>query len=382
VGRRALACLAVLAVGGCGGGAATPQQQDQAARESPPRLTAAVAGKLDAQLREQIAQAGIPGGAVAAVVFPDGREWSGAYGRAVIDPPRAMTTQTSLTFNSVTKMATATLALRLVEQGRLLLDDPIRRWYPAWRGDEAATVRDLLAHTSGARDPSRAFFTRVLRRPEARLGPEDEIRGSPRPGPRTTETEYSDTGFVIAGLVLEAAGGAPVAELMRRDVFNHPGGDGLVLQPAERPRVPIAHAYWYPHGLADPVDTSDGGPFVPNRAFAGLGSTAAAIAGDVPSLARWAHELLGRRILQPGSLAEMTRFRRGGFWEAYGLGLARDSVDGREMWGHSGDGLGMHTELWHLRRENLTVAVTWNDDVLDHGDTPILRALVRTAVGD
>jgi D-alanyl-D-alanine carboxypeptidase len=221
----------------------------------------------------------------------------------------------------------------------------------------------------------------MQRHPEARLSADDEVRASARPGARTTETEYSDTGFVIAGLVLERAGGAPVASLMRRDVFNHPGGDGLVLQPTERPRPPIAHGYWYPHGVADPVDASDGGPFVPNRAFAGLGSTAAALAGDVPSVARWGHELLGGRILQPASLKEMTHFRRGGFWEGYGLGLARDTVDDRELWGHSGNGLGMHTELWHLPRENLTVAVTWNDDVLDSVDTPILRTLVRTAVG-
>src|SRR5205823_6501558 len=47
------------------------------------------------------------------------------------------------------KPATATLARRLGEQGRLALDEPILRWYPAWRGDPAASVRDLLGHTAG-----------------------------------------------------------------------------------------------------------------------------------------------------------------------------------------------------------------------------------------
>ena len=61
-------------------------------------------------------------GVSAAIVFPDGRLWSGAAGRAVLEPARRMTTQTSLPFASITKLATAALALRLVEHGRLGLD--------------------------------------------------------------------------------------------------------------------------------------------------------------------------------------------------------------------------------------------------------------------
>ena len=61
-----------------------------------------------------------------------------------------MTTRTAMLFDSVTKIATAALALRLAEQGKLRLDDPISRAYPAWDGDPAATLRDLLGHTSGA----------------------------------------------------------------------------------------------------------------------------------------------------------------------------------------------------------------------------------------
>jgi hypothetical protein len=76
----------------------------------------------------------------------------------------------------------------------------------------------------------------------------------------------------------------------------------------------------------------------------------------------------------------MTRFRRGAFWDGYGLGLARSSIDGRPMWGHGGDGLGTHTELWHLPKQNLTIAISWNDDLLEN-DAPFVPSLLRTALG-
>ena len=88
--------------------------------------------------------------------------------------------------------------------------------------------------------------------------------------------------------------------------------------------------------------------------FTSGGSTASALAGDVPSLARWGHALLGGHILHPASLRQVTRFRPmtpsgpGTYWDGYGLGLAQLTINGRRMWGHSGDGLGTHTEFWHL----------------------------------
>lgn len=131
--------------------------------------------------------------------------------------------------------------------------------------------------------------------------------------------------------------------------------------------------------MGDPVDAHDGGPLLPSRLWASLATTAGALAGDVPSLARWGHELLDGHIL-PTSLHSMTRFHPGAFWQGYGLGLARDSHDERLVWGHSGDGFGSHTEFWHLPRERLTIAVTWNDDVLER-DGQILPDLLRAALG-
>jgi D-alanyl-D-alanine carboxypeptidase len=372
--RLAVACAVLLALAGCG-----TTSHGSAAKDAGPRLTSAVARALETQLREKVQETGVPG-ASAAVVFPDGREWTGAAGDAVLHPRRRMTTDTALPFDSVTKMVTASVAMRLVERDRLSLDDPIRRWYPAWRGDRGATVRDLLGHTSGMADPPEPFWEKVLDHPRLHVSARQFVAAAGKPGPRTSQAEYSNAGFVLAGMILERAGGEPVAAAARRELFDGPGGDGLAFQPAEVTAAPRSHSYWYPEGVNKRVDAGDGGPLLVRRNMAIMAGSAGALAGDVPSLARWGDRLLGGRILQPSSLAAMARFHSGAFWDGYGLGLAKWSIDDHLMWGHSGDGLGSHTELWRLPKERLTIAVSWNDDLIDR-DGQILPALVRAALG-
>ena len=290
-----------------------------------------------------------------------------------------MTSQTSLPFGSITKTATAALAMRLVEQGRLELDDRIDRWYEPWRGDSAATVRDLLGHRAGVGEPPDAFFERFGTQgaPTTR----QYIAATPKPGHRTSSAEYSNTGFMIAGLILARAGGRPIAAAMRQELFAHPSGDNLAFQPAEHPHRPLAHGYWYPEGAGEPVDASDSSPLLPNRDGATVASTAGALAGDVPSLARWAHELLGGKILEPESLREMTRFHDSAFSEGYGLGLARSTEGEHQLWGHEGRILGTSTDLWHLPGENLTIAIAWNEELLSGPEAGFVRVLLRAAMG-
>jgi D-alanyl-D-alanine carboxypeptidase len=373
---RAVACVVVVALAGsaCGG---TSKHTATTPAQPGPRLTPRLAHALDAELREGFGEQAIAG-VSAAIVFPDGREWSSADGLAVIATKQRMTPRTSMPLDSVTKMATAALALRYAEEGRLRLDDTIKRWYPAWNGDPRATLRDLLGHGAGTRDSRESFYVRVGSHPHATMTPRQAIAATPRAGPRTDETVYSNTGYLIAGLILQRAGGQPVAVGMRREIFDHPGGAGLALQPVERAHPPRAHSYWYPHGTGGRrVDVSDGGALLPARSWASAAWTAGALAGDVPSLARWGHELLGGHILEPASLHAMSRFHPGAFWQGYGLGLALDSIDGHNMWGHTGDGVGSHTELWHLPAEDLTIAVSWNDDTLDR-EAVFLPHLLRT----
>jgi CubicO group peptidase (beta-lactamase class C family) len=376
--------VAVVVLAGCGGA-----HREAVVHGGGPTLTDALARTLDAQFRREVTLAGIAG-ASAAIVFPDGREWSRAVGAAELEPRVAMTTRTSFHFASVTKMATAALALGLAEQGRLGLDDPIIRWYPAWRGDRAATVRDLLGHTAGTKDPTDAALARLDRRGRP-FTVRAYIRAAPRPGPRTRQAEYSDVGFVIAGLVLARAGREPLAQMMRRRVFNLPGGAALALQPNERPHAPLVHNYYYKHVLGDPIDLSDGSGLIPNRGYFGdvfVGSIG--LAGDVPSLARWGSALLGGGLLSPSSLRAMTRFHDMSpelantlqlpARQSYGLGLWSDSLDGHLMWGHPGGGVGGHSELWHLPHDRITIAVSWNDDELDRASAPFLLSLLRTTL--
>jgi D-alanyl-D-alanine carboxypeptidase len=372
--RLAVACAVLLALVGCGGA-----DKGAAVRAPGVKLTPAAAHRLDVALAQKVEETGVPG-ATAAVVFADGREWSGAAGDAVLHPRRPMTTATAIPFDSITKIVTASTAMRLVEQGRVGLDDPIRRWWPAWRGEPEATVRDLLGHTSGMKDPSRAFFIRALDRPRVAPTRRQFVAAAGKPGPRTEDAEYSNAGFVLAGLILERAGGAPIAALARRDVLSAPGGDGLALQPGERPAPPHAHSYWYPNGIGRPVDVNDGSGLLPRRSLTAMASGAAGLAGDVPSLARWGSELLGGHVLEPSSLQEMQDVHQGTFWAGYGLGLAKWYVDDHELWGHTGDGIGTHSELWYMPKERVTVAVAWNDDAIDN-DGGIFQALVRAAVG-
>src|ERR671930_276214 len=101
--RLAVACAVLLALAGCG-----KASHGGAAATAGPRLTPQVARALQAGLEERVRATGVPG-ASAAVVFPDGHEWSGAAGYAVLHPRRPMTTGTALPFDSVTKIVTASV---------------------------------------------------------------------------------------------------------------------------------------------------------------------------------------------------------------------------------------------------------------------------------
>jgi D-alanyl-D-alanine carboxypeptidase len=369
----ALVSMAVFS--GCGG---SPNPGDTRLKAS--GLKPQLARTLHDTLARTARDLGVPG-AAAAIVFADGSAWAGATGVAVLKPRAEVTAATAFGYRSITKTFFAALTLRLAERGRLRLDDRVLKWVPSWRGDRDATVRDLLRHTAGTRDlPDRAW-ARILAHPRARWTPTRVLALAPRPSRRSSAPEYSNVDYNLLGLVDARAAGTPAATALRHEVLA-PLGLRRIAYAAEGPvPEPVATGYVYPHGLSDPrVAATDGGHRL--TAIDTVMGTAGALYGSAETLARFGQLLFGGRLLKPASLGEMVRFEpfSGGPWDSYGIGVAHQEIDGHEVWGHDGDGFGMHGELWHLPHEHLTLVTLWNDDAIK--DPTLPRALLRAALGE
>ena len=160
-------------------------------------------------------------GASAAVVLADGRRWRGVAGFS--EPGVPMDPAMRLGMGSVSKSITATVLVRLAERGRLSLDDPLSRWLPPFpHVDPAITVRQLLNHSSGVYDVTDApgYRDSILANTAARWTPQRTL-GRLRPPlfARGTGWSYSNSNYLLAGLVAEAVGGRPLHQQVRDDAL-------------------------------------------------------------------------------------------------------------------------------------------------------------------
>ena len=357
---RGLLLVLIAVLAGCGGG------NEEVARPDLPK-------RLDAELAKRADELGVPG--AAAALYRRGElVWSGGWGKADIEADRPMTARTPVAYASVGKMITAALALRLAEEGRLSLEDPVRKWVPAWPGARSKTLRDLLGHRGGIEDASERFYLAQIRRPARRFTPKDWLAAITPPHPEDSDV-YNTSGFVTAGVALRRAAGAGWLDLLRDTA------PGIALQPEQRVEGEPARAYVYPEGAGKPQPFGDDGPYVPSTSLATAAWTSGGYAGSAEAMAAWADRLFAGEVISDDSLSQMTDFKEStALGDAYGLGLARSEFDGREAWGHLGGMPGFHTDLTHLPKEGLTLFAVWNDDLIDQGRIP--QTLLKVALGE
>lgn len=239
----------------------------QAAAEAPP-----LEALTQARLAELRAQVGAPAFAAAAA-NRDGRSISFVDGVRAVGRPESATTTDKWHLGSITKSMTATLVARLVEAGHVQWTDTVGgvlgAAIPEMRAEyRDVTFRHLLSHRSGL--PGNIELMQLLAFPrESADAREDRIayariglQQTPR-GPKQATFEYSNTGYVIAGAMLEAKLGAPWETLIQQHVFTPLGmtsaGQGAPGTPG---------AYDQPVGHSAGPTTVDGGqtsvPLVPH----------------------------------------------------------------------------------------------------------------------
>lgn len=189
------------------------QARDAFSDRTPADASIAGEDRVDAILHRQMALNTIPGAAVA--IVDHGRIVKIAtYGMANLEWDAPVGPDTRFQLASVTKMFTGVLLMRLVEQGKVGLDDPLTRWFPeappTWAG---ISVRQLANHSSGLAEQWGA----------ARDATVDQIVAKAISTPLAyapgSEARYGFTDFTVLRAILEKAGGKPLPQLLTEELF-------------------------------------------------------------------------------------------------------------------------------------------------------------------
>lgn len=309
----------------------------------------------DAILAAQIRISGVPG--MAATVTRDGRIlWEGAAGKRDRARNLPVTPRTSFRFASVSKLLTATAAMRLVQSGTLDLDRPVQVLVPgldpSW---PAITARQLAAHTSGMphyqeRDDSlgRTHFATVT----------DALRNlqdRPLLAAPGTAYRYSSWGYTLLSAVVEAAAGQPFADHVAQHITP-----GLAIGPGDGPsddEAAIGHEF--ADGDARPAPAHDYSYSLGGAAFRGT-ATGLARFGDRVMDDHFLSAATRRAMWSPSQLNSGTPVSDRDYEVAVGWRIGRD---------RSGDMIAHHAGTMPEARSTLVL----------HPDDRMATALLANA---
>jgi CubicO group peptidase (beta-lactamase class C family) len=275
-----------------------------------------------------------------------------SYGQSNLEDGIATTSGTNYRLASVTKQFTAAAILLLVQDGRVALDDPLKKWLPSLpSADDSVTITHLLTHTSGIIDYEEIIPAGTV----AQLRDADVLRLLEtqnstyfKPG---ASYRYSNSGYALLALIVERASGKSFATFIRERIFM-------------------------PLGMSHTVAYEEGTSIVSNRAFGytmkdGVWtrkdqSTTSAVLGDggiyssIDDLAKWDAALYDARLLSDDSrrLAFTPHTTTDKADVKYGFGWR---ITGDTLW-HSGETTGFRNVIVRNPSRKLTVVVLTNRD--------------------
>jgi len=311
----------------------------------------------------QMATMGIPG-VIVSVQTPDGGSWQAALGVSDVVTRTPMDVADHVRIGSITKSMTATVILQLVQEGRLRLDDPLAPYFPGVQTNRA-TIRQALQLTSGIADyTTEAFLNALAVAPQRVWSPAELVSlvaDEPPMFPAGTSWYYSNTNYVMLGIVAEQVTGQPLRQLIADRIFGPLNMTGCSFPDAADNTIPPPSSRGYmlsttwdrpptpPAPLPPLVDVTD---FSPSWA-AGAGQ-AICTAAD---LVVWARALATGELLDPGMQAQRLAFYPTGDPHArYGLGI----VDINGLVGHNGEITGFMSQAARRESDGTVIVVLSN----------------------
>lgn len=294
-------------------------------------LTPTEAEAIDELVTKTLAETAVPSAQIA--VVRDGKIiLSKAYGKASEAIPAS---RTSLPYQiaSNSKQFTAMAMLLLEDEGKLSLDDKVSKYLPGISGGDRIALRQLVSHTSGLQDywPQDYSFE-AMSRPVTPQGILDIWAKKPLDFQPGEQWQYSNTGFVVAGLIIEKVSGEPLMEFLQRRIFRPLGMTSVRNQDDSiGPAFPQGYGR-YALGPVRPV----------TPAARGWLYAAGELSMTAQDLAKWDVARLNRALLpaEDWEAQEKPVLLNDGTPTNYGLGVFIRESNGRRVINHGGESVG------------------------------------------
>jgi len=188
--------------------------------EAQTQLPADVTGQIDKLVTDTLARTGVPSASIA--VVKDGQiVYVKAYGDAKLEPKIPATIKMRYSIGSISKQFTAAAILLLQEQGKLSLDDKVAKYIPDLTRANEVTIRQLLSHTAGYQDYwPQDYVMKPMLEPISAQKIMDTWAKKPLDFEPGTKWQYSNTGYVIAGVIVEKVARMPFFQFLQQNIFK------------------------------------------------------------------------------------------------------------------------------------------------------------------
>ncbi len=306
---------------------------------------------------------GFPG--ILVKTYEGGKTWGYAAGVANLSTKKPMKTDFRFRIASVTKTFTATVVLQLAGENRLNLDDSIEKWLPGviqGNGYDAKqiTIRQILNHTSGIAEYSRTKEADFFKNRNKSFTAEDLVKlglSLPPDFAPGKGWSYSNTGYVLLGILIEKVTGNSYAEEIENRIIEPlelsntflPGNSSVI------PGTNHARGYFQPDGASELKDITYYNP--------SIGNSAGDMISTADDLNKFFSYLLSGKLLKEQQLKQMLTTVPTGSAEivGYGLGIYETRLpNGVSIWGHSGGIPGFSTFAGGTLGGKHTLAVNLN----------------------
>ncbi|MCP3928143.1 MAG: beta-lactamase family protein [Bacteroidetes bacterium] len=311
-------------------------------------------------------------GVQAAIVFSDGQVLKAASGTADKKRKTPLKSDNIIRIGSFTKTFTAVLVLQLEAEGKINLDNRLSSWFPEYEASKNITVRQLLNHSSGLKEVIKdwdvlirsMFYVKKKWKPREMVSKIFNSRNQFAPG---SSHGYSNSNYILLGLIVEKVMGTSMAELLRERIIQPLQLDHTVFLPDDpapsklvigydREHVPYAG---YLEVKADDISWST------------LAFSSGAMASTASDMARFYHALFLDNFLSKSGLECMTSFVSVGksknkWLTCYGLGLFCYKVNGQNYWGHEGSFVGSDALTVYHPASQTAISIVGNVSTFDH----------------